>query len=144
MAATIIVLDTSVIARLLWPDSESPDSNRYANDVLSQATNGSVFHVPTIWHYEVAHVAGRLVRNGQVSQASALSYFKEIALLPIVTDVSSHATATEATFALSIQFSLSVYDAAYLELVLRLGGTLATNDRRLRAAARRAGASLFV
>lgn len=144
MAASIIVLDTSVIARLLWPDSESPDSNQYSFRVLKQATNGTVFHVPTIWHYEVAHVAARLVRNDKVSQASALSYFKEIALLPIVTDVSSHAIATEATFALSLQLSLSAYDAAYLELVLRLGGRLATNDRRLRAAARRAGASLFV
>ena len=46
-------------------------------------------------------------------------------------------------FALSIQFGLSVYDAAYLELALRLGGTLATNDKRLQAATRHAGAPLF-
>ena len=144
MAATIIVLDNSINTRLLWPDSGSPDSNRYAFDVLSQATNGSVFHVPTIWHYEAAHVAAGLVRTGQVSQASAVNYFEQINLLPIVTDVSSHANAAKATFALSIQFGLSVYDAAYLELVLRLGGMLATNDKRLRAAARRAGASLFL
>ncbi len=124
----IIVLDTSVNARLLWPDSRSPDGNWYALDVLSQAANGSVFHVPTIWHYEIAHVVARLVRIGQVSQASAAGYLKEIALLPIVTDVTSHAKATEAAFALSMQFGLSACDAAYLELVLRLGGTLATND----------------
>ncbi len=144
MAAKIIVLDNSINTRLLWPDSESPGSNRYASDVLSQANDGGVFHVPTIWHYEAAHVAAKLVRIGQVSQASAVSYFEQIALLPIVTDVSSHANATCATFALSIQFGLSAYDAAYLELVLRLGCSLATNDKRLRAAAERAGASLFL
>ncbi|MYA30063.1 MAG: type II toxin-antitoxin system VapC family toxin [Gammaproteobacteria bacterium] len=144
VAAKIIVLDNSINARLLWPDSESPDSNQYALDVLSEADNGSVFHVPTIWHYEVAHVAAKLVRTGEVSQASAVSYFEQIALLPIVTDVSSHANATQATFALSVQLGLSVYDAAYLELVLRLGADLATNDKRLRAAAARAGASLFL
>ncbi|MYE24476.1 MAG: type II toxin-antitoxin system VapC family toxin [Gammaproteobacteria bacterium] len=143
MAGEIIVLDNSINTRLLWPDSESPDSNQYALDVLGQATGGTVFHVPTIWHYEVANVAATLVRSGQVSQASAVRYFEQIALLPIVTDISSHANATQATFALSIQFGLSAYDAAYLELALRLGGTLATNDRRLRGAARRAGASLF-
>lgn len=139
----IIVLDNSINTRLLWPDSERPESNQYALDVLSQSTEGSVFHVPTIWHYELAHVAARLVRNGEVSQASAISYFEQISLLPIITDVSSHANAGKATFALSIQFDISVYDAAYLELVLRLGGKLATNDKRLRAAGRRAGASLF-
>ena len=38
---------------------------------------------------------------------------------------------------------LSARDAAYLELALRLGGTLATNDQRLQAATRHAGAPLF-
>ncbi len=140
----IIVLDNSINTRLLWPDSERPENNQYALDVLSQATEGSVFHVPTIWHYELAHVAARLVRNGEVSQASAMRYFEQISLLPIITDVSSHANAVKATFALSIQFDISTYDAAYLELVLRLGGKLATNDTRLRAAGQRAGASLYL
>ncbi len=143
MAGEIIVLDNSINTRLLWPDSENSDSNQYALDVLGQATGGTVFHVPTIWHYEVANVAATLVRRGQVSQASAVRYFEQIALLPIVTDISSHANSKQAAFALSIQFGLSAYDTAYLELALRLGGTLATNNRRLRGAARLAGASLF-
>ncbi|MDE0691270.1 MAG: hypothetical protein OXI55_03380 [Gammaproteobacteria bacterium] len=63
MAGEIIVLDNSINTRLLWPDSESPDSNQYALDVLGQATGGTVFHVPTIWHYEVANVAATLVRR---------------------------------------------------------------------------------
>ena len=139
----IIVLDNSINTRLLWPDSESPDSNQYALDVIGQAAGGTMFHVPTIWHYEVANVAATLVRKGQVSLASVARYFEQIALLPIVTDTASHVNATQATFALSTQFGLSAYDAAYLELALRLGGTLATNDKRLRGAAQRAGASLF-
>ena len=89
MAAEIIVLDNSINARMLWPDADSPRSNQYAFDVLSQAHDGSVFHVPTIWHYEAAHVAAKLVRTGQASQASAVGYFEQIALLPIETDVSS-------------------------------------------------------
>lgn len=138
-----IVLDNSINTRLLWPDTEVPENNRYAVKVIQQAGTGSVFHVPTIWHYEAAHVAATLVRTGQVSQASAARYFEQVALLPILTDTPSHTNAATATFALSIQFGLSVYDAAYLELVLRVGATLATNDRQLRTAALRAGASLF-
>ena len=76
-------------------------------------------------------------------KASAERYFQQVALLPIMTDTPSHAHAATKTFLLSIHFGLSVYDAAYLELVLRVGGTLATNDKRLRTAALRAGASTF-
>ena len=143
MAAEVIVLDNSINTRLLWPDSESPDNNEHALRVIRQAANGSIFRVPTIWHYEAAHVAAALVRTGQVSQASAMRYFEQVAMLPIVTDTTSHAKATSATFALSVQYNLSVYDAAYLELALRLGGSLATNDQRLQAAAHQAGAPLF-
>ena len=143
MAAEVIVLNNSINTRLLWPDSESPDNNEHALRVIRQAANGSIFRVPTIWHYEAAHVAAALVRTGQVSQASAMRYFEQVAMLPIVTDTTSHAKATSATFALSVQYNLSVYDAAYLELALRLGGSLATNDQRLQAAAHQAGAPLF-
>ena len=143
MAAEVIVLDNSINTRLLWPDAESAENNRYALKVIRQAAKASVFHVPTIWHYEAAHVAATLVRTGQVSQASAARYFEQVALLPIMTDTPSHAHAATATFTLSIHFGLSVYDAAYLELVLRVGGALATNDKRLRTAALRAGASVF-
>lgn len=143
MAPDIIVLDNSINTRLVWPDSENPENNVYAFRVIEQANHGSVFHVPTIWHYEAAHVAAVLVRSGQVLPASAARYFAQVAMLPITTDTTSHDNATTAAFALSIQFGLSVYDAAYLELALRSGGTLATNDRRLKAASRDAGAPVF-
>ena len=143
MAADIIVLDNSINTRLLWPDSENPANNTYAFRVIQQADDGCVFQVPTIWHYELAHVAAALVRSGEVSQATAARYFERIAMLPITTDTTSHDNATTAAFALSIQFGLSVYDAAYLELALRSGGALATNDGRLRAATQASGASLF-
>ena len=143
MAGQIVVLDNSINSRLLWPDSESPENNEHALNVIRQAADGTVFHVPTIWHYEATHMAAALVRSGKVSHASAMRYLEQIARLPIVTDATSHAHAASATFALSLQYGLSVYDAAYLELALRLGASLATNDQRLQAATRQAGAPLF-
>lgn len=143
MAGQVIVLDNSINTRLLWPDSESPQNNERALKVIRQAGEGTVFHVPTIWHYEATHVAAALVRRGQVSHATASRYLEQVAMLPIVTDTTSHAHAASATFALSIQYGLSVYDAAYLELALRLGASLATNDQRLQVATRQAGASVF-
>ena len=143
MSNQVIVLDNSINSRLLWPDSESPENNERALDVIRQAADGTVFHVPTIWHYEATHVAAALVRSSQVSHARATRYLEQLAMLPIVTDATSHAHAASTTFALSLQYGLSVYDAAYLELALRLGASLATNDQRLQAAARQAGAPLF-
>jgi predicted nucleic acid-binding protein len=40
-------------------------------------------------------------------------------------------------------YSLTAYDATYLELVLRTGGTLATFDRQLATAVRKAGVRVF-
>ena len=143
MAADIIVLDNSINSRLLWPDIERPENNRYARRVIQQAESGGEFRVPTIWHYEAAHVAAALVRTGQVSETSAMRYLREVAALPIKTDTASHSNAKARTFALSVQLDLSVYDAAYVELALRLRSALASNDKRLRAAAGKAGATLF-
>lgn len=143
MAAEAIVLDNSVNSRLLWPDVESPANNRYARKVIRRAARGGELHVPTIWHYEAANVVATLVRKGHVSRASAMSYLRALAALPIRTDTTSHTNATAATFALSAELGLSVYDAAYVELALRLSSALATNDKQLRDAARKAGAALF-
>jgi predicted nucleic acid-binding protein len=45
--------------------------------------------------------------------------------------------------ALARQHALSAYDAAYLELALRLSLPLATLDRRLQAAATAAGVAIY-
>ena len=47
------------------------------------------------------------------------------------------------TTALARQYGLTVYDAAYLELAMRRGATLATDDRTLSRAATAAGVPLL-
>ena len=44
---------------------------------------------------------------------------------------------------LAREHELTAYDAAYLELAMRLGLPLATGDRKLRTAARRVGVGLL-
>lgn len=143
MAEQLIILDNSINSRLLWPDTENPGNNSYALSVISQAGKGSVLHVPTIWHYEAAQVAYKLIRMELIKQADVYNYSNQLALLPIVTDTLSHANVYTTTYVLSLQYNLSIYDGAYLELALRLGGELATNDVLLAKSAQQAGVPLF-
>ena len=143
MAEQHIILDNSVNSRLLWPDTETPANNSYALKVIRQAVEGIVLYVPTIWHYEAAQVACNLTKMKRITQADAYNYFSQLALLPIVTDTLSHANVSARTYELGVQYGLSVYDGAYLELALRLGGELATNDVLLAKSAQRAGVPLF-
>lgn len=139
----IIVLDNSINSRLLWPDSTAPKNNQYALHIIAHAEHDAVFYVPTIWHYAVAQVAYRLTKSGQISQADAQNFFNLISLLPIKTDLSSHGDCSASTFSLRLQYKLSIYDAAYLELSLRLGAPLASNDKGLIRAAHKAGVAIF-
>lgn len=139
----IIVLDNSINSRLLWPDSADPENNQYALHIIQQAEQNAVFYVPSIWHYELTQVAYKLTKTGEITQADAQNYFNLIALLPIKTDLRSHGDCSASTFLLSLQYNLSVYDSAYLELSLRLGAPMASNDKGLKKAAHKAGVVLF-
>ncbi len=139
----IIVLDNSINSRLLWPDTTDRKNNQYALYVIQQAEQNAVFYVPTIWHYELTQVAFKLTKSGKITQADAQNYFNLIALLPIKTDLRSHSDCSVLTYSLSLQYNLSIYDAAYLELSLRLGAPLASNDKDLKKAAQKAGIVCF-
>jgi predicted nucleic acid-binding protein len=58
-------------------------------------------------------------------------------------DIASLTDRLEVTLGLAREHQLSVYDATYLELALRLGLPLATLDARLRDAATRVGVQLL-
>ena len=64
----------------------------------------------------------------------------QIATLPI--DVDRQGATPAALLALALRFGLSSYDAAYLELALRLQLPLATTDAALREAAVASGVGL--
>ena len=63
--------------------------------------------------------------------------------LPVLVDPETSEHASAETLALARQHTLSVYDAAYLELALRRGATLATLDGPLRAVAQKIGVPLL-
>jgi predicted nucleic acid-binding protein len=63
--------------------------------------------------------------------------------LPIVADQATGARALHETMSLAREHGLTAYDAACLELAMRLSLPLATDDRSLRGAAERTGVALL-
>ncbi|HAH09663.1 MAG TPA: hypothetical protein DCL54_06010 [Alphaproteobacteria bacterium] len=60
-----------------------------------------------------------------------------------MTDGECAARAWRDTVHLAQKYTLTVYDAAYLEMAMRLGCGLATLDKALRAAAKQAGLAVL-
>lgn len=99
--------------------------------------------VPSLWRLEVANVFRTLVRKGVVTPHFADQALNDLAGLSIAADPHTDFHAWSETLALSREEDLTPYDAAYLELALRLGATLLTLDVKLAAAARRRGVEVL-
>lgn len=104
-------------------------------EVRQLIEDGAEVQVPSIWPLEVANALLVAERRKRISQADSAAALAALAKLPIELDAETGQRAGHGTLALARQHTLSVYDAAYLELVTRTGATLASLDEPLRKAA---------
>lgn len=74
-------------------------------------------------------------RRRKLTPDKLLRFLDELAPLKIVTDVEGIGHSFSSILDLARRYQRSSYDAAYLELALRLGLPLATKDEPLRQAA---------
>ena len=135
------VLDNSVSMLWLLPNS-NPGGLAYAREVLSALTTIQG-RVPSLWGVEVANVIAKVENKGIVTAAQAQYFISMLTRLNIVPDTQTNDRALGDTLNLARRYKLSAYDAAYLELALRLGLPLATLDADLAQAARLAGVGAF-
>ena len=75
-----------------------------------------------------------------MNPAGTTGFLADLETLSISID---HAPVSDAVLALARLHRLTIYDAAYLELALRIDAPLATLDKKLAAAARAAGVLLI-
>ena len=125
------VVDASVTAAWCFSD----ESQALADAALDELRkHGAV--APAIWWFEVRNLLIIGERRGQIDLQGTAVFLRDLAGLHITID----ADLDEAVvLTLARDHRLTVYDAAYLELATRAGLPLATLDRSLAAAARRAG-----
>ena len=127
-------MDASVALAWGFPD----EGNEYADAVLLSLEHETML-VTALFAVEVANglVVGE--RRKRLRQAEIRRFLALLDGLSIVQDVQPAAGMISAALALAREHGLSAYDAAYLELAVREGAPLATLDKGLRTAARKAG-----
>lgn len=124
------VLDASVT--IVWA---MPDESHPVAELASQRLRIEPALVPAIWWYEVRNILIVNERRQRISTTDTTQFLQELTALPIVT---SRPPVDEAILKLARSHKLTVYDAAYLEVALRLQLPLATLDAELQRAARAA------
>ena len=132
------VVDCSVVFAWYFAD----EANRYADSVAMSLSSAKAV-VPVIWPLEVANTLLMGERRGRSTELQAAAFLSRLVQLPIAIDDQTTVAAWSFTMQLARQHQLSAYDAAYLELALRLGTPLATLDEALITGARRAGVFIY-
>jgi predicted nucleic acid-binding protein len=100
-------------------------------------TEGAV--VPSLWRLEVANVLRNAVRRQRCPADYAERSLARLGRLPFAVDAETDRRAWSGTRQLALAHDLTLYDAAYLELAVRLGCPLASRDTALIKAGERSG-----
>ncbi len=133
------VLDCSLALAWALPDETSKEADR----LLAQISQKNLFWVPALWWYEISNAVTMAARQQRLTEADRIRVLELYGLLPIQTDTDLDADAMWRFHMVAEKYGLSAYDAAYLELAQRRGLGLATLDRRLIIAARKAGVKVI-
>jgi len=129
------VLDGSAALAILLPDERGSK----ASAAILKAMNGvEALHVPEHWWAEVANGVIVAERRGRLTQVEGATALEDACEMEPETDVERARLMRDAA-ALARLYSLTVYDAAYLELAMRKKATLITLDAALGKAAQKAG-----
>lgn len=129
------VLDASVAAGWAFDDETLP-LPRIALDRLEHDRA----LVPALWWFEILNILAVNERRGRLSPATTAKFLQLVRKLGIEIDRTPNEMAI---LSLARRHCLTAYEAAYLELSLRLNLPLATLDRDLADAALRDGVALL-
>ena len=128
------VLDCSVAMAWVFPDEASETTDRLRDSLIDDRA-----FVPSLWPVEVGSVLLTATRRGRIDMSEWPVICTSLDALPIEIEPVSTSLIWEHALALANRYDLSVYDATYLELALRLRLPLATLDQALASAAQTAG-----
>ena len=132
------VIDASVALAWCFGDERTE-----ATASLLERLQTDAAAVPSLWHLEVANGLALAERRGRITPAESAELIALLEMIEIVVDGETSARAFTRVLDLAREERLTAYDAAYLELAMRLGLPLASKDGDLCDAAERLGVSVL-
>ena len=132
------IVDCSMAMAWCFADEATPRTEALLDRLESEAAVA-----PLHWSLEVANVLRGAVRRGRLTKARAAQKAAALMSLPVRYDNLTHQLALTTIYQLAEKHKLTSYDAAYLELAMRLGLPLASNDADLIRAAKEAGVAVL-
>lgn len=126
------VVDNSVVVGWYFESQ----ATAYTDQVLDRLT-GENAHVPGLWVLEFSNVLRKAKQSEKLDAERTDEIIELLSGLPIAVDYTPVNITNN--LKLAMKYGLSSYDAAYLELAIRLRLPIATKDDALAAAATRAG-----
>jgi predicted nucleic acid-binding protein len=135
---TDFVLDASVALAWCFEDEATTAARQILARLAAEAAS-----VPAIWPIEVANVLALAERRRRITPADSAEFIAKLENMAILVDEETSSRAFGRILDLAREERLTAYDAAYLELAMRLGVPLASKDADLCNAAERLGVSVL-
>jgi predicted nucleic acid-binding protein len=126
------VIDNSVVAGWFLENQ----ANDYTDAIARRLTEHRA-KAPPVWELEFTNVLRTSCVRQRLDASRAQAVIAQVFSLPI--EIDRTPVPCSELLALALRFGLSTYDAAYLELALRLQCPLATLDSDLKSAALASG-----
>jgi predicted nucleic acid-binding protein len=132
------VLDASVVVGWLLEEAEAAPARRIADRMRDEDAL-----VPANWSLEVCNAVRKALRTGRITLDTQVRLQQIIRSLPILAEPTDLERDWMVVLPLAQRLELSTYDAAYLEMAMRLGAPLATLDADLGARAASVGVTVI-
>jgi len=105
------------------------------DQLLEWAASGSTLHVPAVWPLEIVNALAQAVRRKRIPADRAREFLEQLKLFSFQIDAAPTLADLPRLSELAEKHQITSYDAAYLDLAVRLGLPLATQDDALGKAA---------
>ena len=122
----------------------SSQSSAASAMLLDEVAAGKPFVVPGLWMFEVANALLVLMRRKKIQPQQAARARGALSRLHPAIDDDGPRLALHRIWELADTFTLSIYDAVYLELAQRKGLPLASGDTALRRAAEKCAVPILL
>ncbi|WP_374944905.1 type II toxin-antitoxin system VapC family toxin [Sphingomonas sp.] len=133
----MIVIDASMAGPMVLID-EDPISK-----AIAERLSGETIVVPANWQLECMSMLHVAEQRRRIDRGQRIGAARQLRALPVRVDRQTGERAWSDTSRLADEHSLTVYDAAYLELAIRSQAALATLDGDLRDAALASGVEVL-